>query len=216
MFAMLVASIFTDLWAVSAGLGSSQALKVLHYQPWLLGALSLGVGLARHLPLESIVLAAVGSAFLSVVVGIVGSSTTGTEVLSLHSLRIALVWLVLGVGSLGTVRLVLSRCTGYPYFGYGVVALTALLMAALLKRSEILDATAPFPIGTMGLDSGRDVSGAGLLGTSIAAAGVLAHSALMMQLLRNKRPVQIGGDSTPSIVLGAVTIWLEAAHRLSM
>ncbi len=215
VLAVFFVSVGADLWAISAGIGSSRALKVLHLQPWLLGTLSLGIGLARHLPVESVVLAAIASIFLSVGVGFASFPTTGMKAPSLDSLRIALVWLVLGVGSLGTVRWALFRFKESDYSGYGVLALTAVLFSASLKSAECLLGTNPLFTKMMTADLGHNGSGVSLQRTLIVPIVLLAHSLLMMQLLRNKRPVRLGGDATPSIVLCAVIFWREAADRLS-
>lgn len=215
ILAMFFASIVADLWAISAGLGAPGTLEALHFQPWLLGALCLGAGLARQLPLESIGFAAAGCLLLGFGVGVAGSPSTGAAALGLQTLQVALVWLVFAVGSLGTVRWILSRLWGSPHFGHGVLALTSLLMGLLLMRAEFLQATAPFQIPMVRIRPGHDGDGASVLGNVFVVMGLLAHSALVMQLLRNKRPVRRVDDATPLFVICAVVGWQEAANRFS-
>lgn len=216
ILAAFFASILADLWAISANFDPPRALGTLHCQPWLWGAFSLGIGLARQLPLQSVILAAAVSLVFSFGIGFISPLATGAnEVAGLGLGKVALVWLMLAVASLGTARTVLSRFRSADHFGSGVLALSSLLMVTLLKRTEFLHGTDRVFSEKMTADPASIGSNGSPPGILISGTLLLAHLALMMQLVRNKRPAQMRTDMTPIVVLCAVFVWVEAANWIS-
>jgi hypothetical protein len=217
ILAAFFASVLADLWAISANFESPWALGTLHWQPWLWGAFSLGIGLARQLPLQSVILAAAGSFVFTLGIGFISLwVSSASEVAGLGFGKLALVWLMLALASLGTARTVLSRFRKSDHFGSGVLALASLLMVMLLKRTE--DLHGAHRVFGENVRSGPASVGSNLgpIGNLILGTLVFAHLVLMMQLLRNKRPAQMRRDMTPIVVLCAVFVWLEAANWISL
>ena len=217
ILAAFFVSISADLWAISANFAPPRAMGALHCQPWLWGAFSLGIGLARQLPLQSVVLAAAGSFVFSLGIGFISLwVSSASEVAGLGLGKVALVWLMLSVASLGTARTFLSRFRKSDNFGSGVLALSSLLMVTLLKRTEVLHGAQRVFGENMGSVLASVGTIEGPIGNLILGTLVFAHLVLVMQLLRNKRPAQMRRDMTPIVVLCAVFVWLEAANWISL
>lgn len=217
-FAAFCGSILLDLGATLANWGTPLAAGRLHCLPWLMAALSLGVGLARHLPGQNILFAATGSLLFSVGCGLLlapPGNAVGNRAWAWQMAGQSLAWQTLAVASLGTVRRFMGPFRTAAHYGYGVLAFTWVLMVSLVVRvggvSGLQSGSgrgAVFPDGGFGLDrEGAKVA--------IVALAALANLVFMIPLLQSKRPARPMTDPHPFHILLVSMAWLEIGRRMA-
>lgn len=211
MFAGFCGSIVLDLWVTSENLESRKALGAFHSLPWAMAGLSLGVGLARQLPVQNVVMAAMGcislTASASLLLALTGNLDTG-GVLALKLFRSALVWLTVSIVSIGTARFLLRPLLGGANRGFGVLGMAMFLMVSLL--SQICGCFGPHEASGLSEPPPEDLLGVqiGWMSALTATFVSLAHLAFMVPLLQSKRPTREPADSHPLVVLIAGFLWL--------
>jgi uncharacterized membrane protein len=199
---------------------------------WAEGALLIGaaatllVGLARRLPVQNVLMAAISIAALSILVACVGirtgipfgafSCTDRMGVILPGSLPwpIPLIWLVAILSSRGVARLIARPWRKTNYYGFWVIGLTVVFVlnidlglepyATAWKRYWIWNAPASVP-------TWYGAPWANFLGWGVTALGIVV---LTTPWLINKQPVKQPTDYHPLLIWLLANIYFATANGL--
>lgn len=214
-FAAFCGSVALDLWLTSTNWANPTTAEILHGLPWLMGAVTLGVGLARSLPAQNVILAAAVSTCVSVSCGLLVDVPSEFSVGAVSQLvQKALMWLTLAVASIGVSRRCLMRFSHLRNFGHLILAVALILLVPLMGREDFVEGVqAPSGV-TVGKELAQRGQNRNESPTPVIAIAALCQLALLMPILQTKQPSTKPVDWHSSIVLLVVLLWLEMGQRL--
>jgi len=216
-FAVFCGSVALDLWATSTNWAKPTLAAAFHGLPWLLGAFTLGVGLARSHPAQNIILAAAGSMILSSTFGLLYHLSSEISIPAARPLiREALIWLTFAVASIGVSRQCIRKFHYWRHFGYSAFALAFFLLVSVKARSNFVEGTKAPDAANIGLEREHGVVGNKWVETPAIAVEALAQLALMIPILRSKRPSRMPKEWHSLTVLMVAILWLEAGQWVGL
>jgi hypothetical protein len=127
-------------------------------------------------------------------------------------IREALIWLTFAVASIGVSRQCIRKFHYWRHFSYSAFALAFLLLVSVVARSNFVEVAKAPDAANIGLERGHGVVGHKWVGTPAIAVEALAQLAIMIPILRSKRPSRMPQEWHSVTVLIVAILWLEAGQ----